>query len=145
MWSSGWVLVPPYRIKRIVRDPDDWRTYPCVSFPDGEVEGSDINRLWRIVQGSSASEESVWGQVLVDGPDGECKWAHVRREAIETFAKLSDFAIREAATAWQQCESETSSLPWWHLDAVIESVRELAFLARLSNRGTWPLLMVWYV
>ena len=60
---------------------------------------------------------------------------------------LATGRIGELAAAWQQAESETSSLRWWKLKDVAEAIRELKFLARQHQqlRPDWELLMVWWV
>jgi hypothetical protein len=84
---------------------------------------------------------------LWDGPAGSEKLAPVREAAAEAFAGLAESRIRELAAAWQQAESETSSLRWWSVEDVAEAIRELKFLARQRQklRPAWELLMVWFV
>ena len=150
MWRSGWVLVPADDVSLVTDETNDadiepW-DYPWVGFPDGEIEGSDLNNLWLLVCGSPA-EKPLWGAPLWDGPAGSEKVAQVRQVAAEAFAGLPESRIRELAAAWQLAESETSSLRWWKLEDVAEAIRELKFLARQHQqlRPGWELLMVWWV
>jgi hypothetical protein len=126
-------------------DIEPW-DYPWVGFADGEVEGSDLNQLWLLVCGSP-TEQPLWGTPWWDGPAGSEKIAPVRPLVAEAFAALPNSRIRELAAAWQQAESETSSLRWWKLEDVAEAIRELKFLARQYHklRPGWELLMVWFV
>jgi hypothetical protein len=141
-WVSGWVLVPHDDVQLVVDDEVEWLGYPSVGFKDGEVEGSDLNRLWELVRGCPAGE-SVWGGMLRDGPDGAEKVAWVRREAVEAFAALPESRIRDLVAAWQQAESAGGSLRWWNPEDIAESIRALKFLARQALRTRWALLMVW--
>jgi hypothetical protein len=150
MWRSGWALVPTKDVPLVVDETNDadvepW-DYPWVGFPDGEVEGSNLNKLWSLVCGSPTGK-TLWGPALRDAPDGCEKVAPVRPEAIEAFAGLSDTRIRELAAAWQQAESETGSLPWWKREDIVEAIRELKFLAQQERklRPGWELLMVWFL
>jgi hypothetical protein len=150
MWRSGWALVPAEDVPLVTdegneADIEPW-DYPWVGFPDGEVEGGDLNNLWLLVSGSP-SEKPLWGAPLRNGPPGDEKIAPVRPAVAEAFAGLSEARIRELAAEWQQAESETSSLRSWKLEAVAESIRELKFLARqyYKLRPGWELLMVWFV
>jgi hypothetical protein len=150
MWRSGWALVPSEDVHLLVGENTDadvefW-DYPSVGFPDGEVEGSDLNRLWSLVRGST-TEETVWGELLRDAPDGSEKVALVRSEAAAAFADLSESRMKELAAAWQNIKSGTSSLPWWKQEDITEAIRELTFLARqqLRLRPAWELLMVWFL
>jgi hypothetical protein len=150
MRRSGWVLVPQKDVALVVdrenrADVEPW-DYPWVGFPDGEVEGSDLNKLWLLVCGSPA-EKPMWGTPFRDGPDGSEKIAPVRPSVAEAFAALPDSRIRELVASWQQADSETSSLPWWELEDVVEAVRGLKFLAQQYSqlRPGWELLMVWFV
>jgi hypothetical protein len=126
-------------------DVEPW-DYPWVGFPDGEVEGTDLNNLWLLVCGSQA-EKPMWGPPYWDGPAGAEKIAPVRPAVAEAFAGLAEARIPELAAAWQRAESETSSLRWWQLEDIAEAIRELRFLARQYQqlRPGWELLMVWWV
>src|SRR5262245_12980757 len=150
MWRSGWVLVPADDVPLVTdeaneADVEPW-DYPWVGFPDGEVEGSDLNNLWLLVCGSPA-EKPMWGELYWDGPEGNEKIAPVRPRVAAAFAGLSDSRIHELAAAWQQAESETSSLRWWKLEDVAEAIRDLKFLAQQYDklRPGWELLMVWFM
>lgn len=150
MWRSGWVLVPADDVPLVTdvanqADVEPW-DYPWVGFPDGEVEGGDLNNLWLLVCGS-ATEKPLWGPPFWEGPAGSEKIAPVRQAASEAFAGLPESRILELAAAWQRAESETSSLGWWALEDVAEAIRELKFLARQHQqlRPAWELLMIWWV
>lgn len=150
MWRSGWVLVPADDVPLVTDQADEadvepW-DYPWVGFPDGEVEGADLNTLWSLVRGSPDGGP-LWGPPLWDGPPGSEKIAPVRSSASEAFAGLSEPRIRELAAAWQRVESETSALGRRPLEEVVEAIRELRFLARQCQklRPGWELLMVWFV
>jgi hypothetical protein len=150
MWRSGWVLVPASDVPLVTEeaneaDVEPW-DYPWVGFPDGEIEGTDLNNLWSLVRGSPDAGP-LWGPPLWDGPPGSEKIAPVRSSASEAFASLSESRIRELAAAWQRVESETSTLGRWPPEDVAEVIRELRFLARQYQRlrPGWELLMVWWV
>jgi hypothetical protein len=150
MWRSGWALVPSEDVDLVMdydndADVEIW-DYPWVGFPDGEIEGSDLNRLWSLLR-VSPTGKTLWGSMLRDGPDGDEKVAEVLPQAIEAFAGLSDSGIRQLAAAWQQVESPTSSLRRWELDNIIEAIRQLRFLAQQHHklRPKWELLMVWFL
>ena len=150
MWRSGWALVPSRDVPVVVdgasdADVEPW-DYPWVGFPDGEVEGSDLNQLWLLVRGSPAGG-ALWGELLRDAPAGCEKVAPVRQAAIEVFAHLSESRIRDLAAAWQHAESATGSLAWWELEDIREAMRGLKFLAQqqLKLRPGWELLMIWFV
>lgn len=150
MWQSGWLLIPTDQVALLTgatnEDDAEPRDYPWVGFPDGEVEGSDLNNLWLLV-GDSEVEKPLCGQPLLDGPDGSQKIAPVSQEAAEAFAALPESRIGELAAAWQQAKSETSSLSAWKLEDIAEAIRELKFLARLHRNlePDWELLMVWWL
>lgn len=139
MWVSGWVLVPNDDVQRVVENKVEWLGFPSIGFNDGEVEGSDLNRLWMLMHAAPPAEP-LWGRTLRDGWE---KVACVREEAIEAFSELPDSRIRELAVAWQKAESQTSSLPWWELEDIADAIRGLKFLARQQPRTHWQLLMVW--
>jgi hypothetical protein len=149
MWKSGWVLVPKQDVTLLVEpkgaDVEPW-DYPGVGFMDGEVEGSDLDNLWSLVRGP-ATGGHVWGKLLVDAPDGDEKIAPVCPEAVNAFANLSDTRIRELAAEWQRARSETSSLPWWKLEDIVEAIQEMKSLAhqQLHLGHRWRLLMVWFM
>ena len=150
MWRSGWVLVPAEDVSLVTdeaneADVEPW-DYPWVGFPDGEVEGSDLNNLWLLVCGSP-TEKPLWGPPLCDGPAGSEKIAPVRWPAVEAFASLPESRVGELAAGWQRIESGTSSLRRWKVEDVAEAIRGLKFLARQHQklRPAWELLMVWFV
>src|SRR5947209_19455667 len=110
MWRSGWVLAPADDVPLVTDEANEadvkpW-DYPWVGFPDGEVEGADLNNLWSLVRGTPAGGP-LWGPPLCDGPAGSEKIAPVRSAAAEAFAALSEHRIRELAASWQRVESET--------------------------------------
>lgn len=150
MWRCGWVLLPADDVSLVTDeasevDVEPW-DYPWVGFPDGEIEGSDLNNLWLLVCGSP-TERPLWGTPLWDGPSGTEKIAPVRQAAVDAFAELPESRIPSLAEAWQQAESETSSLRSWKLEDIAEVIRELKFLAQQHQklRFAWELLMVWFV
>ena len=150
MWRSGWVLMPADDVPLVTgeaneADVEPW-DYPWVGFPDGAVEGTDLNNLWLLVCGCPA-EKPLWGPPFRDGPPGSEKIAPVRQAVAEAFAGLPESRVGELAAAWQQAESATSSLRWWQPEDVAEAIRELKFLAQLHQklRPGWELLMVWRV
>jgi hypothetical protein len=150
VWRSGWVLVPADDVPLVTdeaneADVEPW-DYPWVGFPDGEVEGTDLNNLWLLVS-RAAAEKPMWGPPFWDSPPGSEKVAPVREVVAEAFAHLPESRIAELAAAWQQAESETSSLRWWKLEDIADAIRELKFLAHQHQklRPGYELLMVWWV
>jgi hypothetical protein len=149
MWRSGWVLVPTDDVSLVTdeaneKDVEPW-DYPWVGFPDGEIEGSDLNNLWSLIRGSSDGGP-LWGTPLREGPSGSEKIAPVRSSVSEAFATLSEPRILELEAAWQRVESETSTLWRWPLEDVVKVIRELSFLARQYRklRPGWELQIVWW-
>jgi hypothetical protein len=73
--------------------------------------------------------------------------ALVRPETVEAFAALSGSRIRQFAEAWQQTDSDTSSLSRWNLEDIVEAVMQLKVFAQQQQKlqPGWELLMVWYV
>lgn len=150
MWMSGWILVPTEELHLLVDESckagvEPW-DYPGVGFPDGEVEGSDLCRLWTLVCGSS-KVTTMWQRFLLEAPDGGEKIATLAQPVIETMAGFAHSRIPGIAEAWQQAESETASLSGWNLEDIVEAIRELKFLARqhLRLQPGWELLMVWFI
>jgi hypothetical protein len=168
MWRSGWALVPSKDVNLVLNPTSDadveiW-DYPWVGFPDGEIEGSDLNNLWSLVCGSSDTPLwETWQPDALDDTDdlplilrappvgsdhqgAEEKIASVRWNAVDAFAALSESRIAELAAAWQKLESATSSLGRWKPEEVRQAIRDLKFLARQTQklRPAWSLLMVWF-
>ena len=73
--------------------------------------------------------------------------ALVRPEIAEAFATLSASRIRQLAKAWQQTDSDTSSLSRWSLEDIVEAVMQLKVFAQQQQKlqPGWELMMIWYV
>src|SRR3954454_401813 len=73
-----------------------------LSFHDGDIEGSDFNRLWAIIQGRTEGGRHICEEVFRDGGKGHPKLGRVFAECLQSLARMRDADIKETATEWQQ-------------------------------------------
>jgi hypothetical protein len=111
-----------------------------VSFCDGDIEGSDLNQLWSILQGRPGGGHPICDEVFRDVGEGHRKLGRVSADCLRALAGMSDDDIRAAAAAWQQ----TGSLVGAAVEYTGRRIRELQRLSqRAIEEGAVVLLEGW--
>src|SRR3954454_15592556 len=111
-----------------------------LSFHDGDIEGSDFNRLWAIIQGRPEGGRHVCEEVFQDGGEGHPKLGRVSAECLQALAGMSDAAIQEAATAWQQ----TENMRYGTVEGAARVIRDLKELSQRAISERQVMLLEWW-
>ena len=142
-WATNWLVVPPEKIATMVQASGNLEDM-CqhyLSFHDGDIEGSDFNRLWSIIQGRMDGGRHICDEVFRDGGEGHPKLGRVAAECLLTLAEMSDTRIHETATAWQR----TGIMHYGTVDGAASVIRDLQELSqRAISEGQVILLEWWY-
>jgi hypothetical protein len=145
-WYTDWLLVPREKVGEMleVRDANtrDLRDL-CprhLSFHDGDVEGSDLNNLWSVVQGPPGGR-NICDEIFRDWGKRKPKLGRVSAEFLHALAEMGEPEVVEAATAWVQ----TGNMRGCSVEAAARVIRELRELSqRAVSEGQAVLLEWWY-
>ena len=148
MWSTNWLVVRPDQVVAMVevfdgnmRDlRDECRHF--ASFPDGCIEGSDLNRLWSIIRGKPGDGGHICDEVFRDGGkrDPYPKLGRVSAECVKALAQMGDAAIQSTAAAWQH----TGILQYGTVDEAASVIRKLKELSQRAISEGQVILLVWW-
>lgn len=117
---------------------DECRDY--ASFHDGDIEGSDFNQLWSIMQGKPDGGAPICEEMFRDRGKGRPKLGRISAECVRALAQMGDAAIQSTAAAWQP----TGLMRYGTVDRAARVLRELKELSQRAMSEGQVILLRWW-